>query len=779
MENVMTKNTELWYREPASDFDHALPIGNGRIGGMVYGGVSHDLINLNEDSVWSGGPRNRNNPNSLEGLPKIRELLKQERIEEAEDLAFQTMQGVTPNCRHYMPLGDLKLDFPHADAEAVNYRRSLDLTTAVSTVTYQYQGVHFKREAFVSCPDNVLVMHISADRFGAVNADICIDGRDDYYDDNRPMNAGTIFMTGGSGGTDGICFASAVRMFAKNGCVTNRGMQLIARGCDEVTILVAARTNYYQDDYVMQCISDVDKAEQKGFDQLLQNHLDDYQPLFFRTELHLAECASDDLSDLSTDERILRLRENPDDDLSVRTDNGLAELYFNYGRYLMISGSRPGSLPLNLQGIWNKDMWPAWGGRFTININTEMNYWPAEVANLSECHLPLFDLIEKMRPNGRRTAREMYDCGGFVAHHNTDLWGDCAPQDLWMPATIWPMGAAWLCLHIFEHYRFTQDMAFLDEKYETLKEAAEFFADYLIEDKNGNLVTCPSVSPENTYLTESGTKGSLCIGPSMDSEIIYELFSDVIASAQILERDQEFARELTSLRDRLPKPEIGKYGQIKEWAVDYDEVEIGHRHVSQLFALYPADQISPVKNPELTAAARATLERRLSHGGGHTGWSRAWIINFWARLLDADKVFENIQLLLMRSTNMNMLDSHPPFQIDGNFGAAAGIAEALLQSHSSEIQLLPALPRQWSKGYVSGLKARGAFEVSMSWSDGVLTEADLLSLAGSTCTLRSTLPVVITCEDKPVPITKSGDTYTFYTEAGRHYSILPQAAAML
>lgn len=779
MENVMTKNTELWYREPASDFDHALPIGNGRIGGMVYGGVSHDLINLNEDSVWSGGPRNRNNPNSLEGLPKIRELLKQERISEAEELAFQTMQGVTPNCRHYMPLGDLKLDFPHAEAEAVSYRRSLDLTTAVSTVAYQYRGVQFKRDTFVSFPDNVLVMHISADSPGAVSVDICIDGRDDYYDDNRPMNANTIFMTGGSGGADSICFASAVRMSGINGSVTNRGMHLVARDCDEVTILVAARTNYYQNDYVMQCISDVDKAEQKSFELLLQNHLDDYQQLFFRTELHLAECGTDDLSRLSTDERLLRLRENPDDDLSVKTDNGLAELYFNYGRYLMISGSRPGSLPLNLQGIWNKDMWPAWGGRFTININTEMNYWPVEITNLSECHLPLFDLIEKMRPNGRITAREMYDCGGFVAHHNTDLWGDCAPQDLWMPATIWPMGAAWLCLHIFEHYRFTQDVEFLDKKYETLKEAAEFFADYLIEDRSGHLVTCPSVSPENTYLTESGTKGSLCIGPSMDSEIIYELFSDVIASAQILERDQEFADRLTGLRERLPKPEIGKYGQIKEWAIDYDEVEPGHRHISQLFALYPADQISPLKDPELAAAARATLERRLSHGGGHTGWSRAWIINFWGRLLDADKVFENIQLLLMRSTNMNMLDSHPPFQIDGNFGATAGIAEALLQSHSSEIQLLPALPRQWSKGYVSGLKARGAFEVSMSWSDGVLTEADLLSLAGNTCTLRSTSPVVITCEDKPVPITKSGDTYTFYTEAGRHYSILPQAAAML
>lgn len=769
----MANNTVLWYKTPATDFDHALPVGNGRLGGMIYGGVSHDLINLNEDSVWSGGPRNRNNPNSLEGLPKIRELIKEGHISEAEDLAFKTMQGVTPNCRHYMPLGDLKLDFPHADEEITDYKRSLNLSNALHTVTYTYDDTYFKREVFVSHPANVMVIRISADRPGRVDLDICIDGRDDYYDDNRPISADTIFMTGGSGGVDGICFATAVRMLSKGGTVTNRGMQLIARSCDEVTILLAARTSYYQDDYVMQCISDVDKAAKKSFDELMSEHLDDYQPLFFGAELYISAPEEEDLSQLPTDERLLRLRENTDTDLSVKVDVGLVEMYFNYGRYLMISGSRPGSLPLNLQGIWNKDMWPAWGGRFTININTEMNYWPAEVTNLSDCHLPLFDLIEKMRPNGRITAREMYDCGGFVAHHNTDLWGDCAPQDLWMPATIWPMGAAWLCLHIFEHYRFTQDTEFLDQKYDTLKEAAEFFVDYLIEDENGHLVTCPSVSPENTYMTKDGEKGSLCMGPSMDSEIIYELFSDVISSAQILGRDEEFASELMRLRDKLPQPEIGKYGQIKEWAVDYDEVEPGHRHVSQLFALYPGDQISPSKTPELAKAARATLERRLKHGGGHTGWSRAWIINFWARLLDADKVFENLQLLLMRSTNMNMLDSHPPFQIDGNFGATAGIAEALLQSQSDEIRLLPALPRQWQNGYVNGLKARGGFEVGISWKEGKLSWADILSSTGNTCTIRSDFPITISCDDKPVPTTQIDDAYTFYTEKGQHYAVNP------
>ncbi len=770
----MSKNTKLWYKEPAKDFDNALPIGNGRIGGMVYGGISHDLINLNEDSVWSGGPRNRNNPNSLEGLKKIRELLLTEQIENAEELAFQTMQGVTPNCRHYMPLGDLHIYYPHDDKDASDYKRSLDLTRAISTVSYTYEGISFRREAFVSYPDSVLVLRISADRPALVNLDVCIDGRDDYYDDNRPISANTIFMSGGSGGADGICFATAIRVLHDGGDVTNLGMRLTARDCNSVVILLSARTNYYQKDYVMQCVDDLNKAAAKGYDALLLDHLNDYQSLFFRTELFIS---GKDYSSLSTDERLLRLRENPKDDPTVFTDSGLVELYFNYGRYLMISGSRPGTLPLNLQGIWNKDMWPAWGGRFTININTQMNYWPAETANLSECHLPLFDLIEKMRPNGRVTAREMYDCGGFVAHHNTDLWGDCAPQDLWMPATIWPMGAAWLCLHIYEHFLFTQDVSFLDSKYETLKEAASFFVDYLMEDQNGNLVTCPSVSPENTYLTKSGTKGSLCIGPSMDSQIIYELFSAVILSSQILERDTEFAGILAKLREKLPKPEIGKYGQIKEWAIDYDEVEPGHRHVSQLFALYPADQISPQKTPELASAARATLKRRLSHGGGHTGWSRAWIINFWARLLDSDKVFENIQHLFMRSTNMNMLDSHPPFQIDGNFGATAGIIEALLQSQGGELLLLPALPSQWSTGYVSGLRARGAFEVGISWSDGGLTKADILSLKGNTCTIRSAFPITITCEEKLIPTTDAGGTYSFYTEAGKHYTVIPNKDA--
>lgn len=756
-------NELLWYKKPAESFDEALPLGNGRIGAMVYGRMGEDIIGMNEDSVWSGGMRNRNSKSSLSALPKVRELLSEGHISEAEELAMSAMSGVTPNCRHYMPLCDIKLSF-EGGKEPVpsDYKRELSLSDAVSTVSYTKGGVKYRRELFVSNPDNVMVCRFTADTPGSISFKVCLDGRDDYYDDNGPMDSSTIFMNGGSGGKDALLFAAALRVIGRGGSISPLGMYIAADKCDEVTLLFSARSSYYTDNYMMQAVKDLDAASQKSYDELLEVHISDYQALYYRSELYLGSPAPD----IPTDEALKALLGDPSAPFAA-----LAELYFNYGKYLMISGSRIGTLPLNLQGIWNKDMWPAWGGRFTININTEMNYWPAEVCNLSECHLPLFDLIEKMRAPGRITASAMYDCRGFVAHHNTDLWGDCAPQDLWVPATIWPMGAAWLCLHIFEHYRFTLDKDFLAEKYDTLREAALFFTDYLFENRDGYLVTGPSVSPENTYRLENGEQGSICIGPTMDSEIIYELFSDVIEASRILEVDSEFASELKEMRKKLPPLKVGKYGQICEWAVDYDEVEPGHRHVSQLFSLYPGNQISPVRTPELAAAARATLERRLANGGGHTGWSRAWMINFWARLLDGEKAGENIRLLLSRSTNPNMLDSHPPFQIDGNFGGTAGIAECILQSQNDEIYLLPALPPEWKSGHASGLMARGGFEVSLSWDDGQITGGEILSLAGTTCTVRSAMPVVISCEGTMVPVTQSGECYTFYTRPGMVYYI--------
>lgn len=752
----MAKSSRLWYKAPADDWNKALPVGNGRIGGMIFGQPIEETIQLNEDSVWSGGYRKRNNPSAKPNLEKVRKLLKEEKISEAEEIVFDAFCGTPVNQRHYMPLGDLNIiHYKYKGAECEYSQRYLDLDTAVSGCDYSIDGVGFHREIFVSEPDAVMAIKLTASKPAALDIRVRIDGRDDYFDDNSPVAEDAILFYGGCGSEDGINFAAYIKVIGKGGKVAPYGSFISCEGCDEVTILLGARTDYRCKDYKAMAKADVEAAAEMEYDELKNRHLHDYKALYKRASLTLV---GEDKSDMPTDERLAQFKEGAE-------DNGLTELYWNFARYLMIAGSRRGTLPLNLQGIWNKDMWPAWGCKFTININTEMNYWGVETGNLSELSEPLFDLLERMRPNGRVTAEEMYGCGGFVCHHNTDLWGDTAPQDLWMPGTQWPMGAAWLCLHIWEHYKFTLDRDFLDEKYPTMKEAAAFFEDFLIEDSVGRLVTSPSVSPENSYITASGTQGALCMGPSMDSQIIYELFSAVIEAAEILGVDMVHNKKLKALRERLPKPEIGKYGQIKEWAVDYDEVEPGHRHVSQLFALYPGDMITKRSTPELADAARATLERRLSHGGGHTGWSRAWIINFWARLFDSEKVAENVRALLAYSTSDNMFDMHPPFQIDGNFGGAAGITEALLQSENGELILLPALPKQWADGSFRGLRARGALTISCEWSGGKVVNAVIVPDKDVAITLVMPQGCMLKGADA------SGESIKINMKAGERYEI--------
>lgn len=772
----MATETLLTFRGHAEDFDHAIPIGNGRIGAMVYGIADNEVIKLNEDSVWSGGMRNRINPDAEEGFSQVRELLSRGRLSEAERVAFEKMQGVTPNSRRYMPLGDLYIH-TELNGKPRELKRSLDLSDATTEVTYSVDGVTYTRTAFVSAPDSVLVVHLTASEPGHISMNCYIDGREDYYDDNRPCGVNMIAFNGGTGGHNGINFAACLGASAKGGEVRTKGGKLAVENADEVMIVLSVRTSFYGENYDAEAEVDTEMALQCSFDELYYRHADDYKELFSRVELNLSDNSGEDLSELTTDERIARLKGDVLDTKECARlihDNKLIELYFNFGRYLMISASRPGTQPMNLQGIWNEEMQPIWGSRYVTNVNLEMNYWACESCGLPECHLPLFSLLERIAKNGHTAAKEMYGIGrGYVCHHNTDIWGDCAPQDEFVPATIWPTGGAWLALHIFEHYQYTMDKDFLRQYYPILKGAAEFMADYITDDGTGHLVTGPSVSPENTYINENGERGSLCMGPSMDSQILTVLFRDVIEAAEILDCDASLSAELKEKLAKLYQPQIGRYGQIREWSKDYAETNIGHSHISQLFALHPADIITPAATPRLADAARATLVRRLIHGEGHRGWSSAWITNMWARLYDGRMVYENLKKLLSHSTNPNLTATYPPFQIDGNIGGTAAIAEALLQSTAGEIVLLPALPDEWDCGRVTGLRAKGGFSVDMEWKDGKLTSAAVTSGSGGECRLRLNCVASILCGEGSVSSRTEDGVIIFDTLPGTVYTVRP------
>lgn len=760
------KDLRLWYKEPAKDWNAALPIGNGRLGAMVFGGVFKEKLQLNEDSVWYGGPRDRNNPSAAQHLPRIRELIFAGRLQEAEELAKLALSGIPEGQRTYQTLGEMNIFFKGEGAEYENYYRELDLNQAMARVSYHCNGVNYEREVFSSAVDGIIVMKIKADQEGALSFRLNLN-RSKWLDQLLALDSSSLLMKGHCGGEGGSSFSCMVKAVNKGGQVETIGENLLVKNADEVVLYLAAETSFRHKDPQLVCEDRIRNALEKGYPALKEDHVRDYKGLFDRVELEFGLATGEDLSLLPTDLRLERLREGEE-------DLQLMALYFHFGRYLLISSSRPGSLPANLQGLWNDSFAPPWDSKYTININTQMNYWPAEVCNLSECHYPLFDLLERMRINGRKTAREMYGCRGFTAHHNTDIWADTAPQDIYIPATYWPLGAAWLSLHLWEHYQFTGDKEFLEKAYETIKEAALFLLDYLVEDPDSNyLVTCPSVSPENTYILPNGEQGCLCKGAAMDFQIITELFNACIkASAITGKKDYEFVLEVEKSLEKIPEIKIGKYGQIQEWLEDYEEAEPGHRHISHLFALYPGSQISVSKSPELARAARKTLERRLKHGGGHTGWSRAWIINLWARLEDGELAYENILELLKCSTLPNLFDTHPPFQIDGNFGATAAIAEMLVQSHDGLITLLPALPSAWASGRVKGLRLRGGFELSMEWKDHRLVKAWLKVEGDNICHLRTREKIKVYLQDKVIGESQGdGGVITIDSLPGEIYEI--------
>ncbi|MBB3109551.1 alpha-L-fucosidase 2 [Paenibacillus phyllosphaerae] len=777
----------LWYKQPATIWEEALPIGNGRLGGMVFGGPETERIQLNEDTLWSGFPRDTNNYEAIRHLKQSRELLLEGRYEEAEKLINDKM--LSTRSEAYMAMGDMYVQ-QNMNGQVKQYHRELSLDTGIATTQFVDEAGAYIREAFVSSPDQVLVLRLAGQSGARINASLHLSSKLQFVtaaEAGENESTGNVKLEGKAPShvadnylgnhpksvlyeeTRGLSFAIYAHVSAEGGTVAvDEEGKLHVRDATSVLVILGAATNFtgfnvqplQGSNHPSQASEEAVKAAAAvGYDQLKQRHIEEHQMLYRRAKLVLGD--GNDVA-LPTDERIKAYA-------SGEADPGLEALLFHYGRYLLIASSRPGTQAANLQGIWNDHVQPPWNSNYTTNINTQMNYWPAEVTALGECHEPLFDMIRELSETGSRTANIHYDCRGWTAHHNVDIWRVSTPSDGDASWAFWPLGGAWLTRHLWERYLYRPDAAFLrEEAYPLLKGAALFALDWLQPLADGRLTTLPSTSPENQFLTERGNRVSVSVGSTMDLSIIRELFTHTIAAASILEIDAKLREELQDALGQMAPLPIGADGRLQEWSEPFAEAEPGHRHVSHLYGLFPGAFIHP-EEEELFEASRRSLEFRISQGGGHTGWSCAWLINFYARLQDEQRAYSFVRTLLTRSIYPNLFDAHPPFQIDGNFGATSGIAEMLLQSHLNGIELLPALPEQWPSGSVVGLRARGGFSIDMAWEEGRMILAAVTSLYGSTCTIRSKVPVTVVGPDGE----RHAAGEPFATKAGAVYRVQP------